>query len=89
MLPIESDRHYDLVMQTTLLVSDAAAIVAILRDRIPHLYEPSKSDLCYATTNRQMALKAIASPCDAAIVVRGTNSSNLRRPLKQPGPLDA
>jgi 4-hydroxy-3-methylbut-2-enyl diphosphate reductase len=50
-----------------------------LRARIPRLYEPAKSDLCYATTNRQMALRAIANRCEAIIVVGGANSSNSRR----------
>ena len=78
-LATDDDRSYGLVMQTTLSVGDAEEIAAILRHVIPRLFEPSKSDLCYATTNRQMALRAIASRCDAAIVVGGANSSNSRR----------
>jgi 4-hydroxy-3-methylbut-2-enyl diphosphate reductase len=78
-LPIDKARSYGLVMQTTLCVSDAEEITAVLRARIPRLYEPAKSDLCYATTNRQMALRAIANRCEAIIVVGGANSSNSRR----------
>jgi 4-hydroxy-3-methylbut-2-enyl diphosphate reductase len=78
-LPVDKARSYGLVMQTTLCVSDAEEVTAVLRARIPRLYEPSKSDLCYATTNRQMAVRAIASRCEAIVVVGGTNSSNSRR----------
>ena len=78
-LPIDQARPYGLVMQTTLCVSDADEITAILRRRIPRLYEPSKSDLCYATTNRQMAVRAIAKRCEAIVVVGGAHSSNSRR----------
>ena len=58
---------------------DAEEITAILRRRISDLYEPSKSDICYAATNRQRAVAAIASRCDAVIVIGGSNSSNSRR----------
>jgi 4-hydroxy-3-methylbut-2-enyl diphosphate reductase len=78
-LPIDQARSYGLVMQTTLSVSDAEEITAILRARIPRLHEPSKSDLCYATTNRQAAVRAIAHRCEAVVVIGGANSSNSRR----------
>jgi 4-hydroxy-3-methylbut-2-en-1-yl diphosphate reductase len=78
-MPVDESASYGLVAQTTLSVMDAEEITAILRHRIPELYEPSKSDICYATTNRQRAVAAIAPRCDAVIVVGGSNSSNSRR----------
>jgi 4-hydroxy-3-methylbut-2-enyl diphosphate reductase len=78
-LPIDKARSYGLVMQTTLSVTDAEEITTILRRRIRTLYEPDKSDLCYATTNRQMAARGIASRCDAIVVIGGAHSANSRR----------
>lgn len=78
-LPIDESASYGLVMQTTLSVADAEEITAILRRRISRLREPSKSDICFATTNRQRAVAAIAPRCDAVIVIGGSNSSNSRR----------
>ena len=66
-------------MQTTLSLMDSEQITAILRRRISRLHEPSKSDICYATTNRQRAVEAIAPRCDAVVVIGGLNSSNSRR----------
>jgi 4-hydroxy-3-methylbut-2-en-1-yl diphosphate reductase len=65
--------------QTTLSVDDTAAIVAVLKDRFPVIVGPRKEDICYATTNRQAAVKAIAPRCDALIVVGAPNSSNSLR----------
>jgi 4-hydroxy-3-methylbut-2-enyl diphosphate reductase len=65
--------------QTTLSVDDTAAIVAILKERFPAIVGPRKEDICYATTNRQAAVKAIAPRCDAVIVVGAPNSSNSLR----------
>ena len=62
--------------QTTLSVDDTAEIVAILRDRFPHITEPAKESICYATTNRQSAVKAVAARSDLVIVVGAPNSSN-------------
>lgn len=67
------------VTQTTLSVDDTAEIVAILRERFPMIEGPRKEDICYATTNRQAAVKAIAERCDSLIVVGAPNSSNSRR----------
>jgi 4-hydroxy-3-methylbut-2-enyl diphosphate reductase len=67
------------VTQTTLSVDDTAAIVAVLRARFPAIVGPRKEDICYATTNRQAAVKAIAPRCDALIVVGAPNSSNSLR----------
>ena len=78
-MPLQESASYGLVMQTTLSVMDSEKITAILRRRIPRLHEPSKSDICYATTNRQRAIAAIAPRCDAVIVIGGLNSSNSRR----------
>jgi 4-hydroxy-3-methylbut-2-en-1-yl diphosphate reductase len=62
-MPIDESASYGLVTQTTLSVIDAEEITAILRRRISDLQEPSKSDICYATTNRQRAVTAIAPRC--------------------------
>ncbi|MFG1477902.1 4-hydroxy-3-methylbut-2-enyl diphosphate reductase [Xanthobacter sp. V4C-4] len=67
------------VTQTTLSVDDTAGMVAILRARFPALAEPYKEDICYATTNRQEAVKQVAPQVDALIVVGAPNSSNSQR----------
>ena len=67
------------ITQTTLSVDDTAEIVSILRERFPVIVGPRKEDICYATTNRQAAVKAIAPRCDALIVVGAPNSSNSLR----------
>jgi 4-hydroxy-3-methylbut-2-enyl diphosphate reductase len=67
------------VTQTTLSVDDTAEIVAALQARFPAIIGPHKEDICYATTNRQEAVKAIAPDCDALLVVGAPNSSNSRR----------
>jgi 4-hydroxy-3-methylbut-2-enyl diphosphate reductase len=67
------------VTQTTLSVDDTADIVAALRARFPRIVGPHKEDICYATTNRQEAVKAMAPRIDAMLVVGAPNSSNSRR----------
>ena len=67
------------VTQTTLSVDDTEEIVAILKQRFPAIVGPHKEDICYATTNRQAAVKAIAARCERLIVVGAPNSSNSRR----------
>ena len=67
------------VTQTTLSVDDTADIVAALKDRFPKIVGPRKEDICYATTNRQEAVKAMAPKCDAILVVGAPNSSNSKR----------
>ena len=67
------------VTQTTLSVDDTADVVAALKDRFPAIVGPHKEDICYATTNRQEAVKAMAPKCDAMLVVGAPNSSNSRR----------
>jgi 4-hydroxy-3-methylbut-2-en-1-yl diphosphate reductase len=64
------------ITQTTLSVDDTAAIVAVLKERFPAIVGPKKEDICYATANRQEAVKAIATRCDRLIVVGSPNSSN-------------
>ena len=67
------------VTQTTLSIDDTAEIVAALNRRFPSIVGPHKEDICYATTNRQEAVKAMAPKCDAILVVGAPNSSNSRR----------
>ena len=67
------------VTQTTLSVDDTAEVVAALQARFPAIVGPHKEDICYATTNRQEAVKAMAPKCDAMLVVGAPNSSNSRR----------
>jgi 4-hydroxy-3-methylbut-2-en-1-yl diphosphate reductase len=65
--------------QTTLSVDDTAEIVEALRARFPDIAGPKKEDICYATTNRQAAVKAIAATCEAILVIGAPNSSNSKR----------
>lgn len=67
------------ITQTTLSVDDTAEIVAALQTRFPAIIGPAKEDICYATTNRQAAVKAIAGQIDALLVIGAPNSSNSRR----------
>jgi len=67
------------ITQTTLSVDDTIEIVEALKVRFPLIQAPHKDDICYATTNRQSAVKAIASRCDAILVVGAPNSSNSQR----------
>ena len=67
------------VTQTTLSVDDTAKIVGILQRRFPNIEAPRKEDICYATTNRQSAVKELADKCDALIVLGAHNSSNSNR----------
>ncbi len=62
--------------QTTLSVDDTAAVVATLQRRFPNMQPPRGEDICYATSNRQAAVKAIAAACDAMLVIGAPNSSN-------------
>ncbi|HRL22737.1 MAG TPA: 4-hydroxy-3-methylbut-2-enyl diphosphate reductase [Alcaligenes sp.] len=67
------------VTQTTLSVDDAMVVADALRARYPNIVEPKKSDICYATQNRQDAVKIMAPQCDLVLVVGSTNSSNSNR----------
>ena len=64
------------VTQTTLSIDDTKEMIKILKDRFPDIREPYKEDICYATTNRQMAVKNIAKKCDIFFVIGSRNSSN-------------
>ena len=67
------------ITQTTLSVDDTAALVAALREKFPTIEGPRSEDICYATTNRQAAVKAIAPGCDLVLVIGSANSSNSQR----------
>jgi len=67
------------ITQTTLSVDDTAEIISVLRKRFPDLIGPPREDICYATSNRQAAVKAIAARCDVLLVLGAPNSSNSMR----------
>ena len=67
------------ITQTTLSVDDTAEIVETLRRRFPAIEGPKREDICYATTNRQAAVKAVARDCDLVVVIGSPNSSNSQR----------
>ncbi len=67
------------ITQTTLSVDDTAEIVELLRRRFPLIEGPKREDICYATTNRQAAVKAVAPDCDLVVVIGSPNSSNSQR----------
>ncbi len=77
--PPEGAGGLAIATQTTLSVDDTAEIVAALRARFPDIAEPHKEDICYATTNRQAAVKAMAPRCGLVLVIGAQNSSNSRR----------
>ena len=72
----KSDKQIAFVTQTTLSVDDTKDIIEILKERFPNIKEPMKEDICYATTNRQLAVKNIAKSCDIFFVIGSRNSSN-------------
>jgi 4-hydroxy-3-methylbut-2-en-1-yl diphosphate reductase len=78
-LRVRNPGHLAYVTQTTLSMDDAAAIVQSLRGRFPDIVGPKKDDICYATQNRQDAVKALATQVDVVIVVGSPNSSNSNR----------
>ena len=78
-LEIEDPDRVAYLTQTTLAVDDTAGVVDALRDRFPGLAGPSSSDICYATQNRQDAVRALAAECELVLVVGSGNSSNSRR----------
>ena len=78
-LHLASPERVAYVTQTTLSVDDARAIVAALKGRFPSIHGPKKDDICYATQNRQDAVKFMAPQCDVVIVVGSPNSSNSNR----------
>jgi len=79
-LTVQADEPLAYITQTTLSVDDTADIIAALKQRFPQIEGPKKEDICYATTNRQAAVKAIAAAgCDAVLVIGAPNSSNSLR----------
>ena len=75
----DQNKNLAFVTQTTLSVDDTKNIIASLKKRFPDIKEPAKEDICYATTNRQMAVKNIAKKCDMFFVIGSRNSSNSLR----------
>ncbi len=78
-LTVSDPERLALVTQTTLSIDDAAEIITALKARFPNIREPKKQDICYATQNRQDAVKFMAPRCDLVIVVGSPNSSNSNR----------
>jgi len=78
-LQVSDPAHLAFVSQTTLSVDDCAEIIAALKRRFPGITEPKKQDICYATQNRQDAVKFMAPQCDLVLVIGSTNSSNSNR----------
>jgi 4-hydroxy-3-methylbut-2-en-1-yl diphosphate reductase len=78
-LEVEDPGNLAFLTQTTLSVDDTAEIVAALQARFPSIAAPRGEDICYATSNRQAAVKAISSQCEAMLVIGAPNSSNSQR----------
>ena len=76
---VDDPNRLAFITQTTLSVDDTAEMIEILQRRFPSIHGPKKEDICYATTNRQQAVKAIASRCNVMLVVGSPNSSNSQR----------
>ena len=75
----KKDEKLSFITQTTLSVDDTKEIIECLKKRFPQINEPKKEDICYATTNRQAAVKKIAKLCDMFVVIGSRNSSNSKR----------
>ncbi|MDB3974817.1 4-hydroxy-3-methylbut-2-enyl diphosphate reductase [Candidatus Pelagibacter sp.] len=89
---VNEDKKIAFVTQTTLSIDDTKEIINILKNRFPNIREPLKEDICYATTNRQMAVKNIAKKCDMFFIIGSRNSSNSVRLVevaKKSGCLDS
>jgi 4-hydroxy-3-methylbut-2-en-1-yl diphosphate reductase len=78
-LQIKNENHLCFTTQTTLSVDDTAEIIDALKARFPHIRSPRKNDICYATTNRQQAVKQLLAQADVVLVVGSKNSSNSNR----------
>lgn len=78
-LQVKNDNHLCFTTQTTLSVDDTAEIIEALKNRFPNIRSPRKNDICYATTNRQQAVKQLSSQADIVLVVGSKNSSNSSR----------
>ncbi len=79
LLVVKNESSLAFVTQTTLSVDDTAAIIAALKKRFPNIVGPKKDDICYATQNRQDAVKLLAKQCDLVIIVGSPSSSNSNR----------
>lgn len=79
LLEVKNPDNLAFVTQTTLSMDDTATIIAVLRNRFPKIIGPKKDDICYATQNRQDAVKKLAGLCDLVIVVGSPSSSNSNR----------
>jgi 4-hydroxy-3-methylbut-2-enyl diphosphate reductase len=79
MLEVKNPHQLAYVTQTTLSLDDAARVIAALKQRFPDIVAPKSDDICYATQNRQDAVKIMARKCDLVIVVGSPNSSNSNR----------
>ena len=78
-LEVEDPDHVAFITQTTLSVDETAGIIARLRERFPNIVSSKVDDICYATTNRQIAVKQLAREADLVLVIGSTNSSNSNR----------
>lgn len=78
-LEIEDPDKVAFITQTTLSVDETAGVIARLRERFPNIASPKSDDICYATTNRQLAVKQLAAECDLVLVIGSRNSSNSNR----------
>jgi 4-hydroxy-3-methylbut-2-en-1-yl diphosphate reductase len=78
-LVLEDETKVSYISQTTLSVDETRAIILRLRERFPAIVGPRTDDICYATTNRQMAVKQLANECDLVLVIGSRNSSNSNR----------
>src|SRR4051794_7821812 len=78
-LVVSDERKLAYISQTTLAVDETRTIIARLRERFPHITGPRTDDICYATTNRQAAVKQMAAECDLVLVIGSKNSSNSNR----------
>ena len=78
-LEVEDPERIAFISQTTLAVEETGAIIAKLRKRFPSIVGPRTDDICYATTNRQMAVRQMAAECDLVLVIGSRNSSNSNR----------
>ncbi len=78
-LEVADPERVAFITQTTLSVDETAAIIAALRARFPAIVSPKSDDICYATTNRQIAVKRLAGECELVLVIGSTNSSNSNR----------
>jgi 4-hydroxy-3-methylbut-2-enyl diphosphate reductase len=78
-LEVDDPDRVAYITQTTLSVDETTAIIARLREKFPNIAGPKSDDICYATTNRQIAVKELARECDLVLVIGSTNSSNSNR----------